>query len=348
MGLVDVQEDATSTDPVDPGNGKPAGHDDLDDSGKMEDTDVDELQEDESKKVRKLSEKHLQAIHANWEVSWAPLQRSCKGKVSRHFMSLRAQCLANLERQSALPAAIHTDTPGLIGRVLFNLTDANKSVKVLLSPLFRESLRLGGEQAMQEDAEARGSEEAGTFRINDPKVEQALRRREIRVTDINNTVRKELRDQLAEGLKAEETTAQLAERIRTTFGIASNRASTIARTEIGGAVEEARQIGRGQAGTPMKSWLWSRKETGRQNHMETEAQTMDHPVPNAEDFTLAESGVKAAFPRGSGVAEEDINCGCTTLARYPGDSVKDVIARYTRGFLTYDQLTARTGTSNAS
>src|SRR5690606_417471 len=115
--------------------------------------------------------------------------------------------------------------------------------------------------------------------------------------------------------------------------------TTIARTEVGRAVEESRQHGRRQAGTPLKSWLWSRKETGRPWHMATEENTLREPVANDELFTVAQTGNTCEHPRATNDPQDDVNCGCTTLARYPGDSVKGVVERYTsRGFLGVDGL----------
>lgn len=159
---------------------------------------------------------------------------------------------------------------------------------------------------------------------------------------MNHTLRRRLSTSLAEGISQNETLTHLAERIRKQFNMASGRARTIAMTETGAAVEESRQEGRRQAGTPMKSWLWSRKETGRHWHFATETITQDNPVANVSKFIIADTNNEAMAPRLSGAAKDDIYCGCTTLARYPGDSIKSVLDRYsTRGFLNYEQLCSR-------
>jgi hypothetical protein len=164
---------------------------------------------------------------------------------------------------------------------------------------------------------------------------------------VNHTLRRKLTESLAQGVQENETTDQLAERIRKQFNFAGSRARAIAMTEVGAAVEEARQAGRSQAGTPMKSWLWSRKETGREWHFQTEQNTSDSPIPNSQKFTIAETNSQADAPRLSGVAKDDVNCGCTTLSRFPGDSLKAVLDRYvTRGFLSYEDLLKRDAQAN--
>ena len=75
---------------------------------------------------------------------------------------------------------------------------------------------------------------------------------------------------------------------------------------------------------PSKSWLWSRKETGRPWHSETEHQTMDNPIANDADFTVAQTGNKCKHPRATNDPQDDINCGCTTISRYPADQDKDI------------------------
>jgi len=93
---------------------------------------------------------------------------------------------------------------------------------------------------------------------------------------------------------------------------------------VGKAVETAQHEGRKQAGVPLKSWLWSRKETGRPTHHQTETMTMSEPVPLDQNFVIGTTGVTCPHPRATGRPEHDINCGCTTISRYPNDSVRDL------------------------
>jgi len=290
-----------------------------------------------------------------------------RSRVSRHFHALRVEVLANLGkaglergldntptspmtyrwldddgRQCQRTFALNPVQRDLIGEILFNLVTANGKLRVLAGPLIRQGFTLGGNQAMAEHADATGVDEPDVFNLQDPGVAGAMRRREIKLTDVNKTVRNRLRAQIAEGLDGQEPVGKIAERIRKEFNFASRRANTIARTEVGRGVEEARHLGRTQAGTPLKSWLWSRKETGRPWHMDTERATLAEPVANDALFTVAKTGNTCPHPRATNDAKDDINCGCTTLARFPGDSVKDVVGRYlTHKFLTPEQLAQR-------
>jgi len=345
IGLSDYQLEGDLIDdpPGNPGPG-PAPGDNPDDNP---DDDTDAAKSSRTARAdaqRRLTQEQLAGIWELWRTSWAGLDQAMRGKVRRHFKQLRDEVLANAERvlggpARSMPGAEQRD---LIGQVLFDLVEANGKLRVLAGPLLREGFRLGGEQAMTEHAQATGADDPDVFNIDDPDVVSAMRRREIRLTDVNKTVRNRLRAQIAEALEANEPVGKIAERIRKEFNMASARSKTIARTEVGRSVEEARHLGRAQAGTPLKSWLWSRKETGRPWHMDTERATLAEPVANDELFTVAQTGNTCPHPRATNDPQDDINCGCTTIARFPGDSVKAVIGRYlTHKYLTHEQLCAR-------
>ncbi len=170
----------------------------------------------------------------------------------------------------------------------------------------------------------------------------ALRRREVALVGINRTLARQLRSDLASAMTDGKTLDQVKDLIRQRYNVAGGRAATIARTEIGSAVEQGQHIARVEAGVPLKSWLSSRKATGRATHALTEQLTSATPVPLEQDFQIANTGVTCPHPRATGLAEHDINCGCTTISRYPGDTVRDAIARIEkRGWLTYEQLQQR-------
>jgi len=294
--------------------------------------------------TRDLSEKQKAAIWQMHRRSYLSLEKTLQSKVRGHFNELRNETLRNLEREAPQLKALGKQViqRDVIGRILFDVFKADNTLVARVGPLIREAVRLGGNQAMQEAADATGKAQADLFRIEDPRVIEKIKARTQAMARVNHTLRRKISESLAQGVQENETTAQLADRVRKQFNFANARARTIAMTEVGAGVEEARQEGRTQAGTPMKSWLWSRKETGRHWHFDTETATTQTPVANDSPFTIAKTGSQAMGPRLSGEAKDDINCGCSTLSRYPGDSLKAVIDRYmTRGFLTYEQLLQR-------
>lgn len=298
-----------------------------------------------------LTERQKLQMWQNWRSSWSGLERATRSKVSRYFHDLRAATLAALAKANIATDASRSETSDVtrdaIGALLLSVFEgANNKLIAQVGPLIREGVRLGGQQIMDEAAAAAGkqADDSDLFNIADPQAVSALRRRNINISGINRTLQRQLRKQLADGVANGESMSQLTERVRKEYNLAGSRASTIARTEIGAAVEEGRAVGRVQARVPMKSWLWSRKETGRPWHMQTEDNTIDSPIPNDSMFTIAQTGNRAPHPRASGTAKDDINCGCTTISRFPGDKVRD--ARLLRhlimhGFTTFEAMTTR-------
>lgn len=333
-GLVDVQD---TTPLIDDPPGNPTGPQLLEDEPEVDEVVPDE---DLAKALavvrREVSEEQLSSLWHAWRLSWSGLDRATRSKVSRHFSELFRQVKTKLD---AMPQDRSAVTRDLVAEVIFDLIEANNSLLLKVGPLLREATELGGTQAMTEHAQLTGMDAADPFRIDDPQVVASLRRRELEITNVNRTLRNQTRAAIEAGLTNGESIGKITERVRKVFNAAGSRASTIARTEVGRSVEEARHLGRGQAGTPLKSWLWSRKETGRENHMQAEAETLAAPVPNSQKFVLPQTGNTCDHPRATGTAEDDINCGCTTIARFPGDSIKSAITGYlSRGFVTHVQL----------
>lgn len=214
----------------------------------------------------------------------------------------------------------------LIGDILFDIVAANEKIlgKQGLMVIMRESTRLGGQQAVDDAAAAAGGNpdtDAPSFDMTADAAQQALRRREVSMVNINRRTQQRIRQQLAEGLGQGETAQELADRIRDQFGRETKRAKLVARQEVASAVEEAGHAGRVQAKVPLKSWLWSRKETGRQWHNGTEQETMRHPVATDALFRIVQTGNTCLHPRNTGDPKDDINCGCTAISRFPDDQV---------------------------
>jgi uncharacterized protein with gpF-like domain len=306
----------------------------------------------ETNVARVLSPQMRGRLWHAWRRSWQGLEGSFKSKVRRHFHELRQAQLEQMKRvlgQASFSAEQARDFSAgerrdLVGQLLFDIADADGSLIAKTQGLYREAMRLGGEQTIQEVAETQGEEqpESDTFNIDDPEVLNQLERRQLKIKDANHTVRENIRRELIEGTQQGESFDELAKRVKHQFNVANNRAQTIARTEVGASVEQGRHEARKQKRVPLKSWLWSRKESGRPTHSATESMTLDDPISNDQDFDIGGTGIRAPHPRATGLPGHDINCGCTTLSRFPDDDVRDVVGRIVqRGFLTYEQLTER-------
>ncbi|MEM1445155.1 MAG: phage portal protein [Planctomycetota bacterium] len=382
-----VSWQTTAEMPVDlsaPGGDDPSGSPAAEDPGvEPDDPEEQEPRETAGLLRREVSESQLEAIWTRWRASWRSIETSLRGRVRRHFVALRSEVLANLDRvaeqlvgetpegesaqapepyrldwvvwdEEMIPhqrSGVFQITPtqrSLIGEILFDLKAANDKLVVLARPMLRSATRLGGDQAVAEHEDLSG-QDTDPFNLQAPDVASVLRRREIQVTDINRTVRRRLAATMADAIEKNQSATEIGDRIRREFNLANTRATTIARTEIGRSVEEGRAMGRTQAGTPLKSWLWSRKETRRPWHFETETQTFASPVANDQDFTVAETGNRCPHPRATNDAKDDINCGCTTVSRFPGDQIRAVVGYYAaRGFAAPDALASRAAARHSS
>jgi hypothetical protein len=354
MSLVDVQEDLGDFGPPTGEEPDPADPDDGPDDPPAEPKQTP-ARSTAPTHVRELTESQLDQLHQQWWNTHLPLQREMRKRVAGHYNRLRNETIANLRKRlkgmtpEQLRSLDQRKVRDLIGEVLFDLIAADKALRGKARPIIVASFRLGGQQSMDDAAAAEGKApaDADPFNIDGGPAREAIRQRVIQITDINDTLAREIREQLAEGLAQGESATTLAERLQRQFDVSSKRAKTIARTEVASSVERGQHLGRLQAGVPMKSWLHSRKETGRQGHISAERVYLADPIDVDEAFVISseKGSFRCQHPRDTSLpAGEVINCGCTTISRYPDDTIKDarlINALIKRGPLTHDQLTAR-------
>jgi len=120
---------------------------------------------------------------------------------------------------------------------------------------------------------------------------------------INDTTFKKLKSEMAESLANEETRAQLVKRIENTYGnISKSRASTIARTEVGGVMTKGTFEAYTQMDIPIKIWVSVNDSNTRSSHasQDGEERPLNTPFSNG-----------LQFPREAGApASAVINCRC--------------------------------------
>lgn len=140
-----------------------------------------------------------------------------------------------------------------------------------------------------------------------------------KVTQITDTTRKQLRDELAKGVQAGESIAQLMTRVDQLYlkDIIPNRSETIARTEVIaasnlGSVTAAKATG--LAGLK-KIWLATMDNRTRETHAVADGQEV------GIDDSFIVGGEKLKFPGDiseGATADEIINCRCTVIYRVDG------------------------------
>lgn len=219
-----------------------------------------------------------------------PLETKFNSKMKRYFFEQRKDVL-KIMSEAKHPHNITND----LGK-FFN--DEDERIKETTKPLYIEGAELGIKIA---DAQ---------FKIVNNSIdkdisETLVMNRVNKITGINDTVYNEIKLNLYEGLKAGESTDQIAKRIKGVYNMASTRAKTISRTETGGIINDSTAAEYEKKGVKRISWAGGT----RQSHAKVNGTTVSY----GEEFA---NGLK--YPgdsSGSGsTAKNLINCRCTFFA----------------------------------
>ena len=132
---------------------------------------------------------------------------------------------------------------------------------------------------------------------------------------ITDTVKNDLRDKIGQAIKEGLSERQTADLVRGVYNKAGNRAATIARTELGGVINDSRFEGIKSVGFEYHSWL-----SARDGHVR-------HPPESEYDHTYDGEKVKIGekfycgliYPNDpNGEPGNVINCRCITLPEEKG------------------------------
>jgi HK97 family phage portal protein len=140
------------------------------------------------------------------------------------------------------------------------------------------------------------------FVLADSPAISVLKKKLIKVVDINEVTRESLRDTLAEGMAGLETVAELQKRVREVFNFSEARSLTIARTETGQAAAAARDAAMEVAGVERHEWTTAGDDAVREIHAEMDGETVDRGEPFSNGLLYP------CDPAGE--PEEIINCRC--------------------------------------
>lgn len=143
-----------------------------------------------------------------------------------------------------------------------------------------------------------------------------------RVRGINDTTRAQLAESLFEGMRADETNAQLAARVRTVFREASGgRAKTIALSEVAKAGNFGTLQAMLQLGVTAKMWVTQDAPVGTEpgNVRPAHGAMNGQVVPVGEPF-VAPEGQEALYPGGFDDPALSANCRCyMSVPETPGE-----------------------------
>jgi len=225
----------------------------------------------------------------------APHEQRMARKIKRYFFEQRQRVLKALFELLGKEIKDIKDYADDI----FDTNKENEILKVLVKELLLDAMREGVESL----ADELGIEIS--FDPTHPDAARYLEKKLIQITRINDTVKEQIRQAIRQGLAEGDTTQEIADRIRKVYNFAANRATTIARTETGSAVNGARYHFARQHGAVLHTWITAGDEHVRPSHQACNGVT----VKVGEKFP---NGLR--FPNDpNGPPEEVINCRCLCI-----------------------------------
>jgi len=245
--------------------------------------------EDDKKSValKQAKDAKREAVWKAFLTKQGGVERGMSGMISKYFFE---------QRKEALSALVKLGSDGF----KLNWDEQNEKLKSKsarwITMGVKEGIAFGrvvlGKKSLDDDA-------------FDHLISAYVKIRTDNITQINETVRKQIFKAIKEGTEAGETVAQIGDRIRDIYNMASSRSLMIARTETVGAVNGGSQLYYDSEGVQKKEWLTARDEHVRDAHKVLDGQVV---------------ATKSSFSNGldypgdqKGDAGEVINCRCTLL-----------------------------------
>jgi HK97 family phage portal protein len=237
-----------------------------------------------------------------------PLENRFMSRVRRHLFSMRSTVLENIFAQGERSVRGLTDEEW-VQLVLFSMDAETKELLTWVEPFIQQGIEQGGNMVLGE----LGS--SSSFTIESDLGLQAFKDRTNRIVDFNlggtiiSTTFDDVSNQLRDGLRLGENLDSLAKRVQEYFNQAGKgRSRTIARTEVGTAVQAGRGAAMKQEGVEQHEWLSSRDaivRTERHDHLiDGEVVTLGDDFSNGLRWPLDDKGD----------ASNVINCRCTTIS----------------------------------
>lgn len=205
-------------------------------------------------------------------------------------------------KESGVTKAAATD-------LLFDLAKFTVAFKSAMRKQQQAALDKAGTQLLKE----LGKDDPFTFAP--AKVLNYLSRRENKLAGVPQAAWDRVRDSLAEGLDAGESTAQLAARAKKVFNhLGDTEALRIAQTETAAAYGTGRHEAMREVGVQYKAWLTSGNDNVREAHrLAGLTYSPDTPIPLDEPFVV--DGEELMHPGDdAGSPGNTINCHCVQIA----------------------------------
>ena len=212
-------------------------------------------------------------------------ERPFQSKLKRYFFEQRKQMLQIVFKNNK-----NTQDSMQLITDLNIFEDENKKLIKTLGPFYKEIVQSGQELAL---------EILGLSRdviLNEDIIIQKINR----IQGINNTIYKQIKKTVFEGVDSGESIDMIANRIKSVYNVATNRTKLIARTEVTQALSEATMFEYKNAGVLRHEWLSAGDEEVRDSHI---ANQEVGPIPVGDTFPSGER-----YP-----GENSPNCRCTLI-----------------------------------
>jgi hypothetical protein len=198
----------------------------------------------------------------------------------------------------------------LLGAI-FPRAEENAQLVARLRPLWSEHLRDGWNFF---NSETGLPETSNPFQIDDPRIAEAIRRRQIQGAEINGTTEADLRAIIRTSFEDGLSSAEMGDRMAEYYanncvGETSARPMTAARTQTAGIVNDGRLAAAMEVGGLLKGWGHGNPNEPREAHIAAAEKYDAHPIPLDEPFIV--NGVEIMSPGAADAPIGEIaNCTC--------------------------------------
>ena len=284
-------------------------------------------------------------IWRKWSASWLPIEQqmteAIRGLLREQFKELRGKLADALGESKSVKA----NTDEIIARVVFDISTANKKIKVINHVFFEKASILGIAQTLTEIEGLKADAlQAAVNRIRvSPAVRRALEISSTKITKVTATTQSRVANQLRIGLEESEGLTSLTDRIQLITEklkpvFSRERAGRIARTQVSGGVSAGRHAGMQDAGVEKKGWLSSRDIHVRDDH-KTAEQDYKNGIPIDQPFLLGDKKEHLMYPADpAGSPAQIANCRCLQIAVFARGKAFDLDFYGRLKFVHYDEI----------
>jgi len=232
--------------------------------------------------------------------TWAKVEAQYRKELQDWVFAIRARTLniASREKRGKAPSA------AVIDEILDEgwWAAAESELRTLTAKRYREAIA-ATEPHVRDVLSAAGVAQSASWSIFNTRAVEMLNARLEKIGRITETIRNDTRDVLKRAVTDGLTDAEAAEKLGTLYNQAKVRCNTIARTEIGGVVNDAEIASYLDSGFEYHSWLDSRDADVRPSHQISETVRIGEPFSNGLRWPHDETAP----------VEEVVNCRCLTL-----------------------------------